>query len=240
MVRDMLVEQGQYSRVVQFSHYTRHQYLNHILADDSQHLHVGLLLVAVDSLDKIIMLRRNDNRVYTDRLAVLIIFYRHLAFGVRTKISHFLAFATDVGQHAQDSVAEVKRQRHIILRLVRGIAEHHALVSRTLVHRVLTFHTAVDVRTLFMNGREHAATLGLELVFGLGITDTADGTPCYFLQVDVSRRLDLSGQHDLSCSHQSLTCHLRILVESQQLIQYGIRNLVCHFGRDALRTPTLT
>ena len=88
---------------------------------------------------------------------VVIIFNGHLALGIGTEVGHHLAFAADVCQHLQDAVRKIQRKRHVILRFVGGIAEHHPLVSGTLLHRVLALYAAVNVGALLMDGTQHTA-----------------------------------------------------------------------------------
>ena len=104
----MFVKQPEYGRVVNLGNDTWHQNRNDILAYLVQHLPVGLFLLAVGRLDKFVMLCGNHNRVHADRFPVVVIFNRHLAFGVGTQISHFLALAPYFGQYTQDFVAEVE------------------------------------------------------------------------------------------------------------------------------------
>ena len=108
VVSDMFVKQPEYGRIVNLGNDTRHQNRNDILAYLVQHLPVGLFLLAVGRLDKFVMLCGNHNRVHADRFPVVVIFNRHLAFGVGTQISHFFAFAPYFGQYTQDFVAEVE------------------------------------------------------------------------------------------------------------------------------------
>ena len=50
-----------------------------------------------------------------------------------------------------------------------------AVVSCPLIHRVLAFHATVNIRTLFVNGREYAARVSFEHIFALGISATNIG-----------------------------------------------------------------
>ena len=189
MIGDMVIEQCKYFLCMNRSNDTWHQDIDDILTDSGKHFFIRFQLgsfAVVGRLDEIIMLGRNYNCIDADRRTVIIVFNSYLTLGVRTEISHFFTFATDVGQHLQDAMCQVERKRHVVFCFVSSIAEHHALVACPLFHRVLAFHAAVDVGALFMDGREYAATFCLELVFRFGIADTADRTAGYFLQVDVS------------------------------------------------------
>ena len=96
---------------------------------------------------------------------------------------------------------QVERKRHIVLRLIGSISKHHTLVASTLVHRILTLHTAVDVGTLLMNGREHATRITLKHVLTLRITNLIDYLTSYELEIYVSTRFHLTGNHYLPGCH---------------------------------------
>ncbi len=53
---------------------------------------------------------------------------RHLRLAVRTEVVESPVLA-DVREPARQLVSQVDRHRHEFLRLVRGVAEHHALVA---------------------------------------------------------------------------------------------------------------
>ena len=186
MVGDVSVKQFEDVRVVYLADDAGHQDVNDIFAYLVEHLAVCLFLVAVHGLHEIVVLGGNHDGVHAHRLPVCVIFDGHLAFGIRTEVGHFLAFAPYVGQHAQDFVAQVEGQRHEVFCFVGGVAEHHALVARTLLHGVFALHAPVDVRALFMDGRQHATAFGFELVFRFGVANAADGAPRDFLQIDIS------------------------------------------------------
>ena len=224
-ILDLVVEELQHFGVMDAGNDARHQDVHHILPDLFEHFAVGLflsLLRCVSRLDELIVLGRHHNGIDADGTAVVIVLNRHLALRVGTEIGHHLAFATDVCQYHQQLVGQVERERHVVFRLVGGIAEHHALVAGPLVHGFLAFHAPVDVCTLFVDGREHAAGIAFEHVFALRITDTVDHLAGYPLQVDVRFRFHFTCQYHLSCRHQRFARHLRVGVISQQFVEYGV------------------
>ena len=87
--------------------------------DDPADVVGGLLLVGV--------LGRQDDGDGFLRLAVLVA-DRDLGFCVRRQ-RRFLSAVARVSQELQDLVAELDRRRHQLGRLVRGVAEHDALVA---------------------------------------------------------------------------------------------------------------
>ncbi len=163
------------------SNHTGHQNLDHITADNSQHLFVSFQLSGlrvVFRLDKVIMLCRNNDCINADRGSVVIIFDSNLAFGIGAEISHHLAFTADVGQHLQNAVCQIKRKRHVVFRFIRCVAEHHTLVACALFHRVLTFHTTVDIGALLMNGGKYTTRVAFEHILSFGITDFLNHFAC--------------------------------------------------------------
>ena len=158
---------------------------------------------------------------------VVVILYRDLAFRVGTQICHVAALAAYLGQHDQDVMGQAQRQRHIGVRLVVGISEHHSLVTGPLAHGVArTLHAAVDVGALFVDGTEDAAAVGIELIFGFRITDTADRAPGHFLQVGIRFRFHFSGNDHLSGRHERFASYFGVGVIGQQLVKHGIRYLI--------------
>ena len=81
----------------------------------------------------------------------------NLTLGIRSQVGHHFALFADIGQHAHNQVCQVETYGHVTLRLVCGIAEHHTLVTGTLFVLVAVVHTAVDIRTLFVDGTEDTA-----------------------------------------------------------------------------------
>ncbi len=98
-------------------------------------------------------------------------------------------------------MGQIQRQWHVIVGFVGGIAEHHALVTRTLGvgfgFEVLAFcgavYALIDVRALVVNGRHHTARIGLEHILALGIANFTDDFAGDFLNIEVSAGLDLTG-----------------------------------------------
>ena len=54
-------------------------------------------------------------------------------------------------------MSQVKTDGHVTLRLIGGIAEHHALVACSLLVFVAVIYTAVDIGALLMDGTQDAA-----------------------------------------------------------------------------------
>ena len=137
----------------------------------------------------------------------------------------------DVGQLTHQRMCQVERQRHVIGCLVAGIAEHHTLVTGTLVGLVLlvSIHTLGDVAALLVHAVKDAARVGIKLILALGVADFLDHLACRTLQVDVNVGGHLAGDDHLTRRHQRLACHMGIGVKGQELVQNGVTDLVGDF-----------
>ena len=210
----------------------RHQHVDNVVTDNGQHLLIGLELGSfrvVGRLDKVVVLRRNNNGVDAHGRAVVVVLNGNLALGIGTQVGHLLALATDVGQHLKDAVCQGERERHVVFGFIGGIAEHHALVASTLFHGVLTFHTAVDVGALLVDGAQHTARVALEHVFAFGVTNLLDYLAGNELEVNVCLGFHFAGQYHLSRGYKRFARHLRLRVVGQQFVKYSVRNLIGHF-----------
>ena len=172
------------------------------------------------------MLRRNHDCRYALWHSVVRVLHGNLALGVRPEVGHLLSFLAYVGQRAHDEVRQVERNGHIVLRLVACVAEHHALVAGALVLNGAVVDAAVDVVALLVDGVQNAARVAVKLVFRLGIAYLFDSPARDGLQVDVLAAAHLARNDNLSGGNQCLHGYPRIGVVGQELVKYGVRNLV--------------
>ena len=119
-------------------------------------------------------------------------------------------------------MCQVERGGHVVVGLVAGIAEHHALVSGTLVVLFLTRHAAVYVVTLLMNGSQNTARVVVELVFGLAVANVLDGAAGHGLQINVGTGTHLAHDDHLAGGDERLHGAVRLAVVSKKLIEYGV------------------
>ena len=133
------------------------------------------------------------------------------------------------------------RRRHEALRLVRRIAEHHALVARALALRVLAVHTLRDVRRLAVEVRDILERVEAEMLFGTIVPDLLDDAARDGLRVDLLPRPagDLAHVDDNVWTHHRLACHMRLGIGLETGVENRVGNLVRHFVgmpfRDGLR-----
>ena len=135
-------------------------------------------------------------------------------------------------------------QRHIFRRLVRGIAEHHALVPGTDSFRFILgtlfgfirfIHTLGNIRRLFIDGNQHSAGGTIKAIFGAVVADIDHRLPGDLGNIHIAAGGDFSYNMDLAGSHQGFAGDSGIRVLFQDGIQYRIRDLIGDFIRMAFR-----
>ena len=194
-------------------------------------------MLAVGSVDVGLRIRCRNNELVVlgadnygvDTLRLVgdtIILHGHLALRVGTQIGHHLAFAANGSQLAQQHVRQVDAQRHIVRRLVAGISKHHALVAGSLFLGNFALHAAVYVGALLVQSREHAARVGIKLVFAAVVANTVNHTARDIHQVDVAPRFNFSGNHHLAGGNKCFACHFRRRVVSHELVEDSVADLV--------------
>ena len=107
-----------------------------------------------------VVLRAHDDGVHAlrrEETAALLVLDRHLRLAVRTQPPQRPILA-----HIRQLLAQARgkqdRERHRILRLIRRVAEHDALVAGSHVHLVLPdVDAARDVRRLLVDAHEDLA-----------------------------------------------------------------------------------
>ena len=135
----------------------------------------------------------------------------------------------DVGQDLEREVAQIQRQRHVVLGVTAGVAEHHALVAGALVVGLGALHAAVDVGALLVQGGHHAAGIAVEHVLGLVVANVIDGFPDSGLDVHVGLGLDFAHHHDHARGAEALAGDLGFGILREELVQDGVTDLVGHF-----------
>ncbi len=163
--------------------------LDHILADLGE-LHVSG------------MLRGDDDCGDLDRLVVLVA-HGHLRLAIRAQIREG-AGLPDLGKLLCETLCKVDRHRHEHVGLVRGVAEHHALVASTdLVDLVLVIgacERAVDalgdIGRLGVDEVHDTAGLSIKAILGARVADLGYRVADDLLHVDVGLGADLAHDDD--------------------------------------------
>ena len=200
----------------------------HVLADRGLHPLLGLLLrQPVARQDEFVVLGRNHDGMHAQRtVGLLVVLDGHLRLGIGTQVGHHLPFAADDGQLLEDHVREDQRRRHHLAGLVAGIAEHDALIARTLLVLLGAHDALIDVRRLFVDGRQDAARVAVELVFALGIADAVDHTARHALYIDIRFGAHLARHDHQSRGAKRLAGDFRVGVTTQEFVENGVRNLI--------------
>ena len=202
---------------------TDHQ-VDHVLADLRQ-LHLGP------------MLGGHHHRVNAQGLVILVILHGDLGLAVGTQIVHQPLLA-HLGQAAGQLVSQGDGQRHILLRLIAGVAEHHALVSGSVVQAIVLLpllglqalvHAHGDVGGLLVNRGEHRTGVAVKAKLGPVITDVSHHIPGDLGDVHIAAGGDLPHHMDQAGSHCGLTGHPRSRVLSQDRVQHRVGDLVADF-----------
>ena len=130
------------------------------------------------------------------------------------------------------------RQRHVVVRFVGSIAEHHALVASAdgielICIAFLLFQGVIDahgdIRRLFVQGDEDAAGIAVKAVFSAGITDIADRFADDVRNIDVARRRDFADDVYHAGRYQGFASNAGVFIFCKNGIQNAVRNLVGHF-----------
>ena len=164
-----------------------------------------------------------------------VIFHSELALRVRAEIWHQLQVVLPyVGKHPEGQVGERKRERHILLGILAGISEHHALVSGALAVLAFPDHAPVDVTALLVYGREDSAGIAVEHVLGLVVAYPVHHAAYGLLDVDICVvAVDFTSDHHKTGGAEGLAGYLRLRILTEELVEHCVRNLVCHLVRMA-------
>ena len=191
------------------------------------------------------MLGRDEHALDLDRplVAVLVdlVAHRHLRLAVGPQVRQHVGLA-HLGEPVRDAVRELDRQRHQLLGLVRGVAEHHPLVAGAdpvdrvevaVLHLERLVDALRDVGRLLVERHDHAARLGVEAVLGARVADVGDRLAHEPRDVDVRRRRDLAGDDDEARRDQRLAGDATLGVVGEDGVEDGVGDLV----GDLVRVP---
>jgi hypothetical protein len=123
-------------------------------------------------------------------------------------------------------VRQDDRQRHQLLGLVRGVAEHHPLVAGALVVGALAVDALCDVGRLPVDRREDGAGPVVKAELRVGVADALDRGAHDVGDVDVGRGGDLAGHHGHAGGDQRFTGHPRRGIAGENGVEHGVGNLV--------------
>ena len=147
-----------------------------------------------------------------------------LGLGIGTQVRHKLRLVVAyVGQDFEELVGERQGQRHIFLGVDAGVAEHHSLVTGTLVLRLLAHDAAVDVGALLVYGGDDSAGGSIKSVFRLGVAYLPDDAAHGVLHVHIGiLAAHLAADHYESAGAECFTSYFRLPVLAEEFIKDGI------------------
>ena len=138
---------------------------------------------------------------------------------------------------------ERPRQGHACFRLVRGIAEHEALIASA--EDVGLIHAGADLRALAVESDLDLAGIGVDVVLGCAVAhgpqrvaNQADGLVSDLVEVVGIRGPELTRDDDLPVGGERLTRHASVGVPLEERIEdrigYPVAELVGMAARDGL------
>ena len=168
--------------------------------------------------DLVGVLGGNDDGVYAQRdgsTVILLVLDGDLSLGVRAEPWESTGPARN-GKSSVELVCEDDGQRHELLGLVGGIAEHDTLVTSTDGLKGAVVKTLGDIGGLLLNGNENVAGLVVETLGGVIVADLLDRFTNDLLVVDVGLGGDFTKDHDHTSLRSGLASNLgeRVLLQA--------------------------
>ena len=165
------------------------------------------------------VLSGDDDRVDADGTAV-VVFDRDLRLAIGTEIIE-QAVTPRARESLDQLVRQRNRQRHELVGLGAGVAEHEALIAGAAWIDALG-----DVGRLLVNRGQNGARLVVEPVFRPGVADILDRIADDLLVVHGRLRGDLAGDHGDAGGHERLARDTPGGVLRENGVENGIGNLV--------------
>ena len=197
-------------------------------------------------IEAVAVLGRDEDALDLDRplmpVRVDLVAHRHLCLAIRPQVRQHSSLA-HLREPMGETMGELDRERHQLLRLIRRVAEHHSLVAGTdpfdrVLLAVLPLERLVDtlgnVRRLLVESHDHTTGLGVEAVLRAGVADVGDGFAHEAWDIDVGRRRDLACDHDEPRRDQRLAGDPTVGVVGEDCVEDGIGKLVGDLVRVAL------
>ena len=105
-------------------------------------------------------------------------------------------------------MGEHHRQRHILVAVAAGVAEHNALVAGALFVFAGAVHAAGNVAALLVQRKKHRAGIAVKLVIALGVADAGYCFPGDLFDVHVGAAGRLASNQRQAGGNKSLTSHV--------------------------------
>jgi len=181
------------------------------------------LLAQFLSGDGLGVLGRDDDGVDSERddsSVVMLVLDGDLGLGIGSQ-PWDAAVTTGSAHLSVKLVCQLKGQWEELWGLIGGITEHDTLVTGTeLLKSLVVVKTLSDIGGLLLDGDKDVASLVVEALGRVIVTDVLDGTTDDLLVVDLGLGCDLTENHD----HTSLGCGLASNLGERVLSQAGIED----------------
>ena len=192
------------------------------------------LLTELLSSDLLGMLGRHDDGINTKRdgsTAVVLVLDGNLGLRVRTEPWESTAPSGN-SQSLVELVGKDDRERHELLSLIGGIAEHDTLITGTNILKRTVVETLGDIGGLLLNGDKDVAGLVVETLGRVVVANLLDGVTDDLLVVDHGLGGDLTEDHDHTRLRRGLAGNLGEGVHGKAGIEDSIGNLVANLVCD--------
>ena len=169
------------------------------------------LLSELFGSDLLTVLSRNDNSVYSDwnnGTVVMLVLDGDLSLSIWSE--PWQASVSASRRHSSVKlVCQLKGQREQLWGLIGSISEHDTLVTSThLLEGLLVVQTLCDIWGLFLDSDQDVASLVIETLCRVVISDVLDGVSDDLLVVEAGLGGDLTEDHDHPGLGGSLTSDL--------------------------------
>ena len=181
---------------------------------------------------------RGNNHIGDAHWLVVDVLDGYLALGVGPKPLDLAALA-NAGQLTTDLVRIHDRRGHQLRRFVAGMAEHQALIARSLLGVSLPFglpriHTLGDVRTLRCDGIDDEHSVRVEYVVIVRVTDVTNRLPRDGVVIEPCFGRDFAADHHQVAFGVGLTGDATVFVLPKAGVQHSVRNRIANLVRMAL------
>ena len=162
------------------------------------------------------------------------VFHGDLGLAVGPDKRGFSAFA-DFGKILDQDVGHLDGQWHELRGFIAGKAEHHPLVSGSLLFALRLGHPDGNIRGLALDRGDDGAGVTVKAERRIGIADVTHDFPRDLVIADSRLAGDLAGDHDHAGLRERFAGHPALRIFSQVSIEDGIGNLIAHLVRMTFR-----
>ena len=159
---------------------------------------------------------------------IVIVFHGDLRLAVGAQIGQCAVLANG-GQTAGQLVRQRNGERHIFLRFIAGIAEHHALIARALIFIHLAIYALRDIGGLIIDADQYAAAVAVEAEFRAVIADFNHLFAHDLIDRYIGTGADFAHHQHEAGRSGAFARDVRVGILFQNRVQNRIGNLVADF-----------